>query len=181
MQRNEQLWSTTRPGIAAQYAERFWLCYFFLARWSRKPKTSLLFGTPVPTPDVAGYMVYYGTDGTNFDNGLDAGTNTTVTVANLQPGTTNYFEVVAYDTNNLTSPPSNLLQYDVPVVTQTLTLVASPANGGNVTGGGTFAEGSSVTATATAAAVTHSSVGPRTKLCKALPPISASLWRQMSL
>jgi uncharacterized repeat protein (TIGR02543 family) len=105
---------------------------------------------PSTTPDVAGYMVYYGTDGTNFDNALDAGSNITATVANLQPGTTNWFEVVAYDTNNLISRPSNLLQYNVPVVTQTLALLANPANGGSLAGGGTFAQGSSVTVTATA-------------------------------
>jgi uncharacterized repeat protein (TIGR02543 family) len=99
---------------------------------------------------VAGYMIYSSADGTNYGNSLDAGTNTIWTVTGLQAGTTNYFEVTAYDTNNNQSPPSNPVEFVVPNTTNTVTVQASPASAGSVTGGGSFATGSSVTVTATA-------------------------------
>ena len=105
---------------------------------------------PSPSTNVAGYMLYYGTDGINFDSQMDAGTNTTWTVTGLKPGSTNYFEVVAYDANDDLSPPSNQIEYTVPNAAQTVTVLANPANAGGVTGGGSFAAGSSVTVTATA-------------------------------
>ncbi len=105
---------------------------------------------PSPSPTVAGYMLYYGADGINFDSQMDAGTNTTWTVTGLEPGSTNYFEVVAYDANDNLSPPSNQIEYTVPNAAQTVTVLANPANAGGVTGGGSFAASSSVTVTATA-------------------------------
>jgi hypothetical protein len=105
---------------------------------------------PSISPGVIGYLVYYGTDGTNFDSEMDAGSNTSATVSGLQSGATNYFEVVAYNVNRLESPPSNLIQYTVPAAPQTVTVLANPANAGNVTGGGTFATGTAVAVTATA-------------------------------
>jgi hypothetical protein len=105
---------------------------------------------PSPSPTVTGYMLYYSADGTNFDSQMDAGTNTTWTVTGLEPGSTNYFEVVAYDANNKESPPSNQIEYTVPNAAQTVTVLANPATAGGVTGGGSFAAGSSVTVTATA-------------------------------
>jgi hypothetical protein len=104
---------------------------------------------PNPGTNVAGYMLYYGTDGVNFDSQMDAGTNTTCTVTGLESGSTNYFEVVAYDTNGDQSLPSNQIEYTIPAV-QTVTVQANPANAGSVTGGGSFAAGSSATVTATA-------------------------------
>jgi len=105
---------------------------------------------PSPSANVAGYMLYYGTNGTNLDTQMDAGTNTTWTVTGLGPSSTNYFEVTAYDTNDDQSPPSNQIEYTVPNAAQTVTVQANPADAGTVTGGGTFASGSSVTVTATA-------------------------------
>jgi len=105
---------------------------------------------PSPSANVAGYMIYYGTDGINFDSQTDAGTNTTWTVTGLEAGSTNYFEVVAYDTNDDQSLPSNVIEYTVPNAPQTVTVQANPANAGGVTGGGSFAADSSVTVTATA-------------------------------
>ena len=105
---------------------------------------------PSPSVNVTGYMLYYGADGINFDGQIDAGTNTTWTVTGLEPGSTNYFEVVAYDANNDQSPPSNQVEYTVPKAAQTLTVLANPTGAGDVTGDGSFAAGSSVTVTATA-------------------------------
>ncbi len=105
---------------------------------------------PGTNSNLAGYMVEYGTDGTNFDSEIDAGTNAFATVTNLTPGSTNYFEVVEYDINTNEGPPSSAIEYIVPIVAQTVTVLANPTNAGSVTGGGSFAEGSSVTVTATA-------------------------------
>ena len=105
---------------------------------------------PSPSANIAGYMVYYGNDGTNFGGELDAGTNTVATITGLAPGSTNYIEVVAYDSGNNESPPSNEIEYVVPLVTNTVAVQAAPANAGSVTGGGAFVAGSVVTVTATA-------------------------------
>jgi hypothetical protein len=105
---------------------------------------------PSTSPTVAGYMVYSGADGTNFDSEMDAGDSTTATVTNLAAGSTNYFEVAAYDTNGDFSPPSNLIEYVVPISTNTVTVEVNSGNAGTATGGGTFATGASVTVTASA-------------------------------
>jgi hypothetical protein len=104
---------------------------------------------PSPSPGVVGYMVYSWSQGTNFDS-IDAGSNTTVTITGLKPGTTNLFEVAAYGTNEVESPPSNLIEYYVPLPLETLTLQANPGNAGSLIGGGTFTQGTSVTVIAAA-------------------------------
>ncbi len=105
---------------------------------------------PSTSSNVTGYLLCRGTDGVNFGTQLNVGTNTTATVTGLQPGSSNYFEAVAYDANNVQSQPSNPVEYTVPTTTQTVTVAANPANAGTVTGGGSFAQGASVTVTATA-------------------------------
>jgi hypothetical protein len=70
---------------------------------------------PAPNANTAGYMLCYGADGIHFGSWMDAGTNNSATVTGLQPGTTNYFEVVAYDANDHQSPPSNPIEYIVPI------------------------------------------------------------------
>jgi hypothetical protein len=69
---------------------------------------------PSISPNVAGYIVYYGADGTNFEYSVDVGTNTSYVVCGLQPGETNCFAVIAYNTHGVESPPSNIISYIVP-------------------------------------------------------------------
>jgi len=116
----------------------------------RADQSVTLAWNPSPDTSVVGYMVLYGSDTTHYNNQVDAGTNTTWSVTGLQAGTTNYFEVAAYDVNHNSSPPSNPVEYVVPVASQMVTVSANPANAGGVTGGGSFVAGSSVTVTATA-------------------------------
>jgi hypothetical protein len=104
-----------------------------------------------PSDNVTGYMLYESSDGTNFDIEMDAGTNTSYTVTGIEPGSTNYFEVVAYDAQGDESPPSGYLQYIAPLPPQTLTVQATPASAGNATGGGTFPFNTVVTVSATSA------------------------------
>ena len=103
---------------------------------------------------IAGYLITYGSDGINFTNEVDAGNNTSWTVTGLQDGSTNYFEVMAYDTDHNESPPSSPVEYVAPggaqLATQTVTVLANPASAGSVTGGGSFVTGSTVTVSATA-------------------------------
>lgn len=86
---------------------------------------------------VTGYLILSGTDGINFKNSTDAGTNTIFTVTNVTDGATNYFELVAYDAYNDQSPPSGPLSLFVPnsVSTNNFQPPPPPTNG-NGNGGG---------------------------------------------
>ena len=106
---------------------------------------------PSTDPNVVGYALYYGTDGVTFTNRLDAGSNTSLTVNNLSLATTNYFEVTDYYLGGVESVPSAPVQYYIANPSDnTIAVSASPSAGGSVSGGGTFATGSSQTVTATA-------------------------------
>lgn len=61
---------------------------------------------------VTGYSLYAGYDGTNFPLKWNAGTNTTITLTNLQPGAQVYFRVTAYSPVG-ESPPSQQVPYFV--------------------------------------------------------------------
>jgi hypothetical protein len=78
-----------------------------------------------PDSAVAGYMIYYGNDGTNYTDHVNAGTNTSWTVTGLQEGATITFVVTAYDANNNQSPPSDPIVYYVPGV-----VIMEVVNGG---------------------------------------------------
>jgi len=64
-----------------------------------------------PSNSIAGYAILYGNDGVHFPWIAAAGTNTTVTVSNLPPGTPYYFEAVTYDQLGNKSAPSPSLKY----------------------------------------------------------------------
>ena len=117
---------------------------------TRADQSVTLAWNPSPDASVAGYMIEYGSDATNYNNEVDAGTNTVWSVTGLQAGGTNYFVVSAYDVNRNESPPSNPVEYIVPEATETLTVAANPASAGSVSGGGSFVTGSAVTVTASA-------------------------------
>jgi hypothetical protein len=68
------------------------------------------------TTNVAGYAVYYGEDGTNFEHRVDVGANTACVVEGLIGGQTNYFAVTAYNAQGVESPTSNVILYIVPGV-----------------------------------------------------------------
>ncbi len=59
--------------------------------------TATLSWDPVNDPTVQGYNVYYGTSSRHYQTYANAGPHTTYTVTNLQPGTTYYFAVTAYN------------------------------------------------------------------------------------
>jgi hypothetical protein len=67
-----------------------------------------------PDPDVAGYHLHYGTNGSgSYQVAIDCGNVTTNTVTGLVPGVTYWFVVTAYNTSGLESDPSNEISYTV--------------------------------------------------------------------
>ncbi len=62
------------------------------------PSSALLQWSPNVEPDIAGYKVYQGTKPGGYGSPVDVGPVTSHSVENLQPGTTYYFSVTAYDT-----------------------------------------------------------------------------------
>jgi hypothetical protein len=92
---------------------------------------------PNTESDLAGYVVSWGTVTGAYAFTQDVGNVAAYAVPNLQPGTTYYVAVQAYNTNGLTSPYSTELTVTIPPTTPTSpTLVSvSPASG--PTAGGT--------------------------------------------
>jgi hypothetical protein len=66
-------------------------------------------------PDVSGYRLHYGVlQGGEYQEALDAGNSTTVTVPDLISSVTYYFAISAYDSEGLESDFSAEVEYTVP-------------------------------------------------------------------
>jgi hypothetical protein len=79
-------------------------------------------------PLLAGYMIVYGTNSGDYTLSSDAGTNTSATVGGLTPGTTYYFAIYPYDTNNNPGPLSSEIVYDVPAAPTFPEITDEPAS-----------------------------------------------------
>jgi hypothetical protein len=66
---------------------------------------------PSPTPDIAGYAVYYGTTSGVYDFRLDVGSQTNATIAGLAGGMTFFFAVSAYNQLGVESELSNEISF----------------------------------------------------------------------
>jgi hypothetical protein len=110
-------------------------------------------------PDLAGYIVQYGTQSGNPSTTIDVGNVTSRAITGLTPGTRYYFRVLAYNPSSQQSVPSTEISYTVPTVpppAPTLTSVSptsGPAAGGTtITLTGTnFVSGATVRVGGTAA------------------------------
>ena len=83
-----------------------------------------------PDPNIAGYMLYWGTASRNYNNSFSAGQSLQHVVTGVQPYTNYYFAVTDYDTNGIQSDYSpEIVGRAVPitnVVTFTTHLMGSP-------------------------------------------------------
>jgi hypothetical protein len=70
---------------------------------------------PNTEPDLAGYIIYYGHESTNYLYFIDVGNQTNCTIADLQPGETYYFSATAYNTSGAESDYSIEVIYSVPL------------------------------------------------------------------
>ena len=78
--------------------------------------------------DLAGYIVYYGTNSKNYKYDVDVGDETSCTVSNLKSGKKYYFAVTAYDEEGNESAYSAEIAYP--------NAGSSVASGGGGSGGG---------------------------------------------
>ena len=62
---------------------------------SAYPAQITLAWNPVMAPDIAGYMVYYGTSSRDYDVTLDVGNWTSATIADLEDDKAYYFAATA--------------------------------------------------------------------------------------
>src|SRR5450432_82004 len=69
---------------------------------------------PNTNPTVAGYDIYYWVAKSTHTNKISAGNATSVTIANLQIGTTYDFAATTINTFGLESPRSAAISYTVP-------------------------------------------------------------------
>jgi hypothetical protein len=83
-------------------------------------------------PDLAGYVVHYGTQPGTYTNSTDVGNRITWTVSNLTAGHSYYFVVRAYNTSGLTSAPSQEVSTFIPLPP---TITAVTPNAGSYVGG----------------------------------------------
>ena len=97
---------------------------------SAYPAQATLEWNPVIHPDVAGYMIYYGTSSGDYDVSLDVGNWPSVTIAGLDSSETYYFAATAYSIYGEESDFSNEEQWT--------STTATTANNGGGGGGGCF-------------------------------------------
>ncbi len=67
-------------------------------------------------PDLAGYVVYYGTASRSYPNSVDVGKVNSYELTDLESGRTYFFAVTAYDSQRNESAYSNEITHDIPAV-----------------------------------------------------------------
>jgi Bacterial Ig domain/Fibronectin type III domain len=84
---------------------------------------------PSPSPQVTGYLLYYGTASGQYSVSVDTGQATTAVLSALQAMETYYFAVLAYDASGNHSPFSNEVQYAVQDTIPPSITITAPGNG----------------------------------------------------
>jgi hypothetical protein len=95
-------------------------CSFTSTAWSSSgPLSSVTLAWDAsPSPDVAGYRVYVGTNSQSLNRQLEVGQQLSATVPGLVVGTNYFFAVTAYDLIGLESDFSNVISYTIPAASE---------------------------------------------------------------
>jgi hypothetical protein len=88
--------------------------WMLLCWGARGQQNSSLAWDPSQSSCLAGYAVYSGTASGQYTSRFDAGTNTSVRLASLTGGQTNYFVVCGYNSVKVEGPPSSEVKLVVP-------------------------------------------------------------------
>ena len=134
-------------GIRAPALSPALLAFLLLFSMSSIAADSTLAWDPVSAPDVAGYMLHYGTVSGNYANHIDVGNQTAHVLTGLALGNAYYAVVTSYDLGRAESSPSNEIGWiplqtgnrpaPLPTPSSTVTSsVASQASSGGSGGGG---------------------------------------------
>ena len=79
-------------------------------------------------PDLAGYVVHYGSASRTYTNAVNVGNVTTVTLTNLVQGGVYYVAVTAYSTTGLSSDFSNEILCEIPASADVQSMAGVPVN-----------------------------------------------------
>jgi hypothetical protein len=85
---------------------------FFVLSSARAASVTLAWD-PSPSPDVTGYIVYYGDASASYSQAFDVGNSTTATLSNLANGNAYFVVVTAYNGAGMQSVPSNQISFQV--------------------------------------------------------------------
>src|SRR5689334_7012343 len=79
---------------------------------------------PNPAPDVAGYILHYGTNSGRYLTAVNVGNVTTNTVSGLAANVTYFFAVAAYNTSGQENDFSNEISYTVDATPPTVSITS---------------------------------------------------------
>ncbi len=91
------------------------MVFVFAATGSQAANVTLAWDSNAE-PDLAGYIVYFGTVSRNYPTSVDVGKVNSYEVTNLAAGQTYYFAVTAYDSQGNESAYSNEIPHAIPAV-----------------------------------------------------------------
>jgi hypothetical protein len=83
-------------------------------------------------PDLAGYNIYYGTSSRDYDESIDVGNYTSITISDLEVGETYYFAVTLYLNDGSESDFSNEVRHTISEGTTLLLIGLGPTGEGQV-------------------------------------------------
>jgi hypothetical protein len=110
--------------------------YFVLSAANSSAGQVQLTWDPSPSPDVTGYMVYYGTTSGAYSESIDVGNTMTYIVYNLIDGQIYYFAATAYNADRNQSEYSNEVSSTIGNTQYLLLISKAGAGTGSVSGAG---------------------------------------------
>jgi hypothetical protein len=99
-----------------------------------------------PSSEVASYNVRYGTSSGSYSSATNVGNQTSAILTGLQAGQTYYLAVTAQTATGVESPPSNEINYQVPIAPPPVVALTAPTSGASYSSPATVNLAASVTA-----------------------------------